>query len=278
MSDLFQDKVTLITGASSGIGAALAKELSRRGARLVLAARRVDKLKALALECGGKEGRAVAVAADVTAEGDMERAVAEAVRSFGRLDVVVANAGFGVVGTLDRLSTDDYRRQFETNVFGVIRTARAALAELRKSQGRLAIVGSVNGFVSLPSGTPYAMSKYAVRAFAEGLRAELLPDGIAVTHVAPGFVDSEIRQVDNQGRLHQAAKDPIPRWIRMPTDRAARQIAAAIAKRRREIIVTGHGKIIVFLCRHFPRLVAFVVSKVGVAARREPAAKRATAS
>lgn len=278
MSASLQDKVTLITGASSGIGEALAREFHRRGAKLVLAARRLDRLQTLSQELGSTDGRTICVTADVTKEGDLERVVADTIRKFGRLDIVVANAGFGVVGRIERLTVEDYHRQFDTNVYGVIRTVRAALPELKRSKGRLGIVGSVNGFLALPGNTPYAMSKYAVRALAEGLRPELAAEGISVTHIAPGFVESEIRQVDNKGNLHGAAKDPVPAWLRMPAKTAARQITSAIASRRRELIVTAHGKVIVFFFRHFPRTMAALVKQFVNSGRREPGTKRAEAT
>src|SRR5262249_11416949 len=115
----FTDHVVFITGASSGIGAALAREFAKPGASLVLAARRTDRLEKLASELGRNGRRAIALACDVTRDGDLERAAAAVRDAFGRIDVVVANAGFSVVGTFERLTLDDYRRQFETNVFGV---------------------------------------------------------------------------------------------------------------------------------------------------------------
>ena len=122
-------ETVLITGASSGIGAALAREFARQGADLVLLARRTDRLTALAAELERQGRRALALTGDVTVDGDLERAVAETRAKLGRLDVAVANAGFGVVGPVERLTLDDYRRQFETNVFGVLRTVHAALPD-----------------------------------------------------------------------------------------------------------------------------------------------------
>jgi short-subunit dehydrogenase len=182
----------------------------------------------------------------------------------------VANAGFGVVGAVDTLHLEDYRRQFETNVFGVLHTIYATLAELRRSHGTLVILGSVSGYLAAPSASPYAMSKFAVRALAEALRAELAPQGVSVVLISPGFVDSEIRRVDNRGHLHPDAPDPVPRLLCMPTDRAARKIARAIALRRRERVITAHGTLAVLLARHTPRLMAFLL-RHGRAIRREPA-------
>src|SRR5438477_55079 len=250
--------------------AAVAREFARQGADLVLTARRADRLTALAdeIERGGR--RALALTADVTVDGDLERAVGQARAKLGRLDVVVANAGFGVVGPVERLALDDYRRQFETNVFGVLRTVHATLAELKASRGRLVILGSVTGYIATPGSSPYAMSKFAVRALAEALGHELAPAGVSVTLVSPGFVESEIRRVDNSGRLQSAAREPIPAWLIMPAERAARQIVRAIGRRRREIVVTGHGKVAVFVQRHAPAVVSAVVRAFGVRSRSEP--------
>ena len=262
-------KVVFITGASSGIGAGLAREFASRGASVALLARRAERLRTVAAEIRRAGGHALAIPGDVTKEGDLERAVALTVSGLGPIDVAVANAGFGVVGALGALRLDDYRRQFETNVFGVLRTIYAALDELRRSKGTLVILGSVSGYLAAPTASPYAMSKFAVRALAEALRTELAPQGVAVVLITPGFVDSEIRLVDNRGRLRADAPDPVPHSLRMPTKKAARQIVRAVARRRRERIITIHGKLAVFLARHTPRLLASLVRRNRVS-RREP--------
>jgi short-subunit dehydrogenase len=266
----FAGQNVLITGASSGIGAALAREFSRHGANVVLLARRADRLATLAaeLERGGR--RALALTADVTVDGDLEKAVTQARTALGRLDVVVANAGFGVVGPVERLTVDDYRRQFETNVYGVLRTVHATVAELKAARGRLVIVGSVAGYVATPGASPYAMSKFAVRALAESLGHELAPAGVSVTLVSPGYVDSEIRRVDNTGRVQDATREPVPAWLVMPAPKAARQIVRAVARRRREAVITAHGKLAVFVQRHAPWLVSYFVRAFGIKSRPEP--------
>ena len=247
-------EVVFITGASSGIGAAIAREYSKRGARVAIAARRADRLEDLARELGGA-GRALAVECDVTRDGDCEAAVAKVIREFGRLDTVIANAGFGVIGRFEKQSIEDHRRQLETNYFGVFRTAKASLPELKKTRGRFAAVGSVNGYISLPAAAAYCASKFAVRAFCDALRFEIARDGVSVTHIAPGFVASEIRHKDSKGVLNLEKKDPVPAFLVMPTDRAAREIAWAIEKRRAERIITFHGKVAVWFARHFPGLI-----------------------
>jgi NAD(P)-dependent dehydrogenase (short-subunit alcohol dehydrogenase family) len=172
---------------------------------------------------------------------------------------------------VERLTLDDYRRQFETNVFGVLRTVWAALDDVKRARGRIAIIGSVSGHLATPGSSPYAMSKFAVRALAEALGHELAPQGVSVTLISPGFVESEIRRVDNAGHLREAAPDPIASWLVMPAERAARQIVDAIGRRRREAVITGHGRASVFLNRHAPWLIAALIRRFGIRGRGEPA-------
>jgi short-subunit dehydrogenase len=246
--------VVLITGASSGIGEALAREYAARGADLVLLGRRIDRLEALKKTLAALGARVLTAGCDVTSNGDLRDCVESALRTFGRLDVVYANAGIGISGRFHQLTLDDYRRQFETNVFGVIRTALATVPALKESVGRLALLGSVAGHVAAPGMSPYAMSKFAVRAFANSIREELRPSGVSVTLISPGFVDSEIRRTDRAGVFQPDLPEPVPSWLRMPADKAARQIARAVDRRRDEVVITLHGKLMVFLERHAPRL------------------------
>lgn len=244
--------VVLITGGSSGIGEALALEYARRGYDIALLARRADRLAAVAARVEQAGGRAASIHCDVTDDGSVRDAVEEAVRVFGRLDIAIANAGFAVTGRFERLTLDDYRRQMETNVFGVLRTIHAALPHLARARGRLVIMGSVSGYVGALGMSPYAMSKAAVRALADSIREELRSAGVSVTLLAPGFIDSEIRRIDRTGVFHPEAPDPVPAWLIVPTPRAARAMLRAIERRRPEAIITGHGKVMVQLVRHAP--------------------------
>jgi short-subunit dehydrogenase len=255
----FRGKAVLITGASSGIGEGLALRLAKAGAKLTLTARRREQLEAVAQKIIAQGGALpveapCVVTCDVARDGDVEQVVAESVRRWGKLDVVFANAGFGVVGGFKKLSVEDYRRQFETNVFGVLRTIYAALPELEKSRGNLVITGSVSGWVAPPGASPYCMSKFAVRALANSITPELRRTGVKLTLISPGFVVSNIRRVDNRGTLHPQAADPVPAWIQMSTEKAARQILHAVARGKKEQIVTLHGKLFVAIERFLPWL------------------------
>jgi short-subunit dehydrogenase len=260
----------LITGASSGIGAGLAREFSRRGLRVALVARRVAQLEVLAAELRAAGGLASAHGGDVTVDGEIARVVGELAALGIAPRIVIANAGFGVVGNAATLELADYRRQFETNVFGVVRTLHESLPALRSTHGRFVIMGSVAGYLSGAGSSPYTMSKFAVRALAEALHGDLRSAGVSCTLISPGFVDSDIRRVDNRGGLHAHAKDPIPAWLRMKTGDAARIMARGILRGKKEVIVTTHAKVIVFLARHFPRFTRWVLLRANRGSRPEP--------
>jgi NADP-dependent 3-hydroxy acid dehydrogenase YdfG len=180
------DPVFLITGASSGIGAATARAAAQAGHRVVLAARSTDKLEALAQELGGGE-RALAVACDVTEWEQQQAMVAAALDAFGRLDVVFANAGFGATRGFLEESPEHWRAMVLTNVYGAALTLRATIPSLRSSRGHLLLTGSVAGRVALP-GSLYSCTKWAVTAMAQAARQELDDSGVRVTLIEPGMV------------------------------------------------------------------------------------------
>jgi len=263
------EPAVLITGASSGIGAGLAREFARRGMRVALVARRVEQLEALAADLRAAGAQATAHRGDVTADGDIARVVAELGAQNVVPSIVVANAGFGIVGKVQNLVLDDYRRQLETNFFGVLRTFHESFEALKRTQGRFVIMGSVAGHISAPGGSPYAVSKFGVRALAEALHGDLKGTGVGCTLISPGFVDSDIRRVDNRGGFHPQAKDPIPAWLRMKTGQAARIMVRGILRGKREVIVTFHGKVMIFIARHLSGLMRWLLLR-SYKARPEP--------
>jgi NADP-dependent 3-hydroxy acid dehydrogenase YdfG len=182
------DSVFLITGASSGIGAATARAAAQAGHRLVLAARSTSRLDELAEELGGPE-RALAASCDVTEWDDQQALVTRALARFGRLDVVFANAGFGAKRGFQSETVEHWRSMVLTNVYGAALTIRATLDALRESQGHLLLTGSVAGRRQLP-GSLYSATKWAVTALGEGARQELNGTGVRVTLIEPGMVDT----------------------------------------------------------------------------------------
>lgn len=241
MKEFFQDKVILITGASAGIGAALARFLAHQGGRIITLARRRQLLLNLAAELNRDDERVLAVSCDVSKDGDLERAVNLTRQKFGRIDIAIANAAIPMNGKFSNLTLDDYRRQMETNVFGVLRTAYACLDDLKQTHGTLVIIGSVMAYLATPGTSAYAMSKFAVRAFAETVRNELTEYNIRVVLLNPGFVQSQMRMVDNKGVYHAERKDWVPDWMVMPADKAAVKMARAIASGRREKFISFNG-------------------------------------
>jgi NADP-dependent 3-hydroxy acid dehydrogenase YdfG len=180
--------VFLITGASTGIGAATARAAAEAGHRLVLAARSEDRLQALASELGGDD-RAIAVRCDVTEWADNERVVQAALDAYGRLDVVFANAGFGAKRGWLEETPEFWKSMVLTNVLGAAYTARAAIPALKESRGHLLLTSSVAGRRALP-GSLYSCTKHAVTAMGEALRQDLDGTGVRVTTIEPGMVDT----------------------------------------------------------------------------------------
>ncbi len=271
----WKDQVILITGASSGIGEALAREAVRLGARVALGARRIERLKAIQSELGSQ--KVFVHVCDVTSKDSQSQFVAASVTHFGKIDLVVANAGFGVSGDFKNLRPEDFRRQFETNVFGLLDTCHLSLPHLVTTKGRLCLIGSVMSYVSYGGSAPYSMSKFAVKALADSLYHEYKPLGVSVTLICPGLIESEFREVDNQGRHHAGSRDPLPSWIVMRKNLAAQKILKACLERTREVVITLHGKLGVSLVRHWPGLFHWLVERLKIKSGKQKA-KAAQAS
>jgi NADP-dependent 3-hydroxy acid dehydrogenase YdfG len=193
------EKVLLITGASSGIGAATARHAARAGFRLVLAARSLDRLRALADELGGEQ-RALAVRCDVTDFAEQEALVASALERFGRLDVAFANAGFGAARGFLQDTPEHWRAMVLTNVLGAAYTVRATLPALKQTTGHILLTGSVAGRRAIP-GSLYSSTKWAITGMAESLRQDVDGTGVRVTVIEPGMVDTPFFEKPGEGRL-----------------------------------------------------------------------------
>lgn len=256
-----KDMVVWVTGASSGIGKAMAFEWARLGFKMVLSARRKELLEKIALEITNAGGEALVVPADIMEEKSIEAAVQSIIDIWGRLDVAVANAGFGVFGSIDTLNAKDWNRQLQGNVTGLALTVKYALPYLKKNRGRIALVGSVSAYLPNLNVGAYGASKAAVHSIGLTLQVELMGTSVSCTTIHPGFVVSEIARVDNEGKWHPERTDPRPAKLMWPTDKAAKVMVNAIIRRKRVYIFTTHGKIIVWLQRWFPGVVRKIVSK-----------------
>ena len=193
MSNNIEGKVVVITGASSGLGKAAARHLADSGARVALAARRTDRLETLADEITQNGGSALPVTTDVTERKQVESLVDAAVDAFGRIDVMLNNAGIMPVSPLDRLNVDEWDRMIDVNLKGVLYGIAAALPYMREqASGHIINVASDAGHKVHPSEAVYAATKHAVRALSEGLRQEVKPYGLRTTIISPGAVESEL--------------------------------------------------------------------------------------
>ena len=254
------ENVVWITGASSGIGKAMAFEWARLGNKVALSSRRKELLDDVANEIRNSGGKALVIPCDIMEETAIENAVQQIIENWGRLDVVVANAGFGVFGSIDRLTAKDWNRQFQGNVIGLALTVKYALPYLKKNNGRIGLVGSVGAYLPNPNLGAYGASKAAVHSIGQTLQVELMGTGVSCTTMHPGFVVSEIARIDNDGVWHPERPDPRPSNLIWPTGKAAKVMVEAILKRKRNYIFTGHGKVFVWLQRWFPGLMRFLIS------------------
>jgi NAD(P)-dependent dehydrogenase (short-subunit alcohol dehydrogenase family) len=199
-SSTFASHVVIITGASSGIGEASARRVARAGAKLVLAARRTDRLTALCAELDPAGENTLVVGCDITVDPDRRRLVEAALQRFGRVDALVNNAGYGQRGPVECVPVEAIRRNFETNVFSLVALTQLVAPLLRaQGHGRIVNIGSVAGRIARPMSSVYDSTKHAVEGLTDGLRGELKPFGVQVILVRPGFIKTEFGEVANAG-------------------------------------------------------------------------------
>jgi short-subunit dehydrogenase len=263
----------LITGASQGIGHALAEAAAARGATVLAAARTVDLLAKLADRVRSGGGVLETVQADVTNATDRQRMVDAALRHFGGLDVLINNAGIGATGHFADVSTDRMRKIFEVNFFGTTETTRAFLPLLKKGHQPVIVnISSIAGKRGIPARSEYSASKFAVQGFSEALRAELVKDGIDVLVVCPGLTQTNF----SQNMIEQKALVPLDHLRGMTPAQVARYTLGAIERGRNETILTLQGKLIVLVSRFLPWFADMVTRrKVRGLFRAERAARAA---
>ncbi|WP_429409973.1 SDR family oxidoreductase [Paraburkholderia sp. GAS82] len=230
MSNNIEGKVVVITGASSGAGEATARHLSAQGAIVVLGARRVDRIQSLAQELIDKGGKALAMATDVTRHDDVKALVDAAVQTFGRVDVMLNNAGLMPHSPLERLKIDDWNQTIDVNIKGVLYGIAAALPHMKQQKsGQIINVASVAARIVRPGSAVYAATKSAVLMISEGLRQEVKPYGLRTTILSPGAVATElpnsITEPDIAGFIGKFYEE-----IAIPAESFARAVAFAISQ------------------------------------------------
>ena len=252
-----QDKVVIVTGASSGIGKALAYEVAKHGARVVMAARNAEELTRIGrdVEARFPGVETLAVQTDVTREEDCKALVERTVERFGGVDVLINNAGISMRAMFDELDLSVIRRVMDVNFWGTVNCTRYAIPYLLAARGSVVGIISVAGFLGLPGRTGYSASKYAVRGFLNTLRVENLKRGLHVLVAAPGFTASNIRNTALVANGEQQGESPRAEDKMMSAERCAEIIVRGIIKRKREIVMTWvEGKLSVFLSKWCPSL------------------------
>jgi short-subunit dehydrogenase len=260
----FQGRRVWITGASSGIGEALALAFHRAGAKLILSARREDELKRVQAACGGEPGTRV-LSMDVTNAQDLPEKTRLALGMFGGIDVLVLNAGITQRSRTRETDESVYRRLMEVNFFGPEAMARAVLPSmLTQKSGHMVVISSVAGKFGVPMRSGYSATKFALHGFFEALRAEEERNGVHVTMVCPGYIRTEISlsALRGDGRKHAKMDSELAHG--MPADECARQILRGIARKKKEIVVAAaREKTLVYLKRFFPTVLARMIGRPG---------------
>ncbi len=252
MKRSLQQKTVLITGASSGIGAACAHAFASRGCRVVLAARNLEALQTL--QASLPAGMSHCVQADVSVEADCRRMVEEAVGQFGSLDVLVNNAGISMRALFRDTNPSVLRQLMDINFWGTVYATHYALPHLLKNRGCLVGVSSIAGYRGLPGRTGYSASKFAMQGFLESLRTEHLPDGLQVMVICPGFTASNIRSNALNATGKTQGESPRNEAAMMSAEEVAEHLVKGVENHARTIILTTQGKMTVFLNKWFPAL------------------------
>jgi len=251
-----KNKVVIITGASSGIGKALAKEFGNRGAKLILAARNFEKLQEFTIELNASGIDALAVKTDVSCEDDCQNLVNSAIEKYGKIDVLINNAGISMRAIFKDLDLKVIRSLMDVNFWGTVYCTKYALPYLLQSKGSVVGIISIAGYLGLPGRTGYSASKFAIRGFLDTLRVENLKTGLHVLVAAPGFTASNIRHVALTADGSLQGETPRDEAKMMPAEIVARKIANAVVKRKRTLILTLiEGKLAVLLNKFFPSFV-----------------------
>lgn len=256
MKKRMRDKVVIITGASSGIGKALAYEAAREGAKVAIAARNIEELLVIEKELKSLGTDVISIRTDVTKELACKELIEQTKDYFGRIDVLINCAGISMRASLEEVEMNVLRKVMDVNFWGTVYCSKYALPYLLQTKGSLVGIISIAGFIGLPGRTGYAASKFAVRGFLNTVRIENRKKQLHVLVAAPGFTASNIRKSALNAEGRQQGESPRNENKMMTAEKCASLVIKGIEKRKREIILTFvEGKLAVFLSKWMPRLV-----------------------
>jgi short-subunit dehydrogenase len=255
MKDIFRDKVVIVTGASSGIGLATAKEFAASGSKVVLAARSLPELKSLEKELTGQKLDVLAVATDVSREEECKNLIEKTIEKYGKIDILVNNAGVSMKALFARTDLAVLHRLMDVNFWGTVYCTKYALPYLVASKGSLIGVSSVAGFHGLPGRSGYSASKFAIHGFLETIRIENLKNGLHVMIIAPGFTATEIRKHALMADGREQGESPLDENNLMSAEYVAKWILKGIIRKKRNKILTWEGRLTALFQRIIPHTV-----------------------
>lgn len=256
-----KDKVVVITGGSSGIGKALAEVFAKNGSKVLITGRSKADLELAVADLKQKNMSIESFVADVSIEGDNIKMAAEAMRLFGRIDVLINNAGITMRALFNELDLSVVRKVMDINFYGVLFATKACLPEIMRNKGSVVGISSIAGFRGLPERTGYCASKFALNGFLEVLRTEMLHQGVHVLTAAPGFTSSNIRKKALTKDGSAQGESPRDEEKMMTAEECAQHIYRAVGKRKNFLILTAQGKAAVWVNKLFPKLADKLVYK-----------------
>jgi len=269
MKNKFENKVVWITGGGSGLGKALAIQFARNGATVIISGRREHKLTEVLQEIEKEHKKGLAIQCDVAKEEDIINAVSKIINTYGRLDIAIANAAIPITGKIEDLQHEEWKRVFEINVIGLAMTAKHTLPELRKTKGRLVLVGSGGSMIASPNFCAYTSTKYAVRAIGQTLSMELYKSGVSCTNIYPGYMSTEFAQIDNDGKV-SSEKQKWDNQFTWSAEKSAQACINPIYKRKREYVISASVKTFAWLGKHFPGVVHYIFTRFNVPGIEKP--------
>jgi short-subunit dehydrogenase len=255
----FTDKVVVVTGGTDGIGRALVSFLMDQGAKVIICGRNYDKLYHLQTVYAGKT--LLALSADVSNEADCKRLIQQAVSVFGKIDILINNAGISMRALFTETDLETIRRVMDVNFWGSVYCTKYALPYIMQTKGTVAAVSSIAGYRGLPGRSGYSASKFALQGWMEAVRTELLESGINVMWVCPGFTRSNIRNVALNKNSEPQEETPLDEASLMSPEECATHILKAIEKRKRTLVLSTQGKETILLTRFLPELADKMVYK-----------------